>query len=117
MDAIRFDSLTRTLTLPGSRRQALAAVLGGLGTLGALTGDGKKKNRGKEPALNALGCVNVGGKCRGKDSLCCSGVCQGKKPKKGKKDRRTCVAHNTGGCTSERDFCVASPAAAFCNPV
>jgi hypothetical protein len=37
MDAGRFDSLTRTLTLPGSRRRALVAVLGGTLGLRGLT--------------------------------------------------------------------------------
>jgi hypothetical protein len=60
--------------------------------------DARKKRRKKTPQLNAFGCLNVGQKCRGKDALCCSGKCAGKKPKRGRKDRRTCVAHDTGGC-------------------
>jgi hypothetical protein len=45
-----------------------------------------------------LGCVNVGGKCRGNDANCCSGICDGKKPKKGKKDRSRCQAHDASTC-------------------
>jgi hypothetical protein len=92
MDAARFDSWTR-------RRFGLAA--GGLAAFlipmaGLDTADAKKGK--KKLKLNEFGCVNVGGKCRGKDSVCCSGICQGKKPKNGKKDKSRCVAHDTGGC-------------------
>jgi hypothetical protein len=41
----------------------------------------------------------------GNDSLCCSGVCQGKKPKKGKPDKRVCTAHHAGECSPRRDYC------------
>ena len=48
MDSYRFDALTRSLTVAGSRRRALAAALGGLITLGALSADAKKGKRAKE---------------------------------------------------------------------
>jgi hypothetical protein len=112
MHATRFDALTRSLGTGASRRGALAGVLGALGALGAgalplVTGLAKSKksrNRKKNrPKPNAYGCLNVGQKCNGKNSKCCSGICQGKKPKRGKKDKRRCVAHDTGGCVvSER---------------
>jgi hypothetical protein len=61
----------------------------------------------QKPSLkrNEFGCVNVGGKCRGEDRTCCSGYCQGKKPKKGKKDKSRCVAHDTGDCTGTDRVC------------
>jgi hypothetical protein len=104
MDADRFDAVARALGAVSSRRRALIAALGGLVPFGTRPADAKN-GRTKKPKLNAFGCLNVGQKCRGKDSTCCSGICQGKKPKKGKKDRSTCVAHNTGGCTLDRDLC------------
>jgi hypothetical protein len=36
--------------------------------------------------------------CRGKDGNCCSGICQGKNPKRGKKDKSRCVAHDSSTC-------------------
>lgn len=93
MDAERFEWWTR-------RRFGLAA-----GVLAALLGNrlttsevAARKKRKKPPRLNAFGCVALGGKCRGKDGVCCSGICAGKKPKDGGKDVSRCVAHNTGIC-------------------
>lgn len=99
VDSDRFDVLTRFLSTAGSRRRALAA-LGGLVTFGALSAGAKrgKKKPKKKLALNAFGCVDVGQPCRGNSTNCCSGICQGKKPKKGKKDRSTCVAHDASTC-------------------
>jgi hypothetical protein len=45
MDSDRFDALTRNMTAAGSRRRALAAALGGLVTLGAMSADARK-NKG-----------------------------------------------------------------------
>jgi hypothetical protein len=53
----------------------------------------------KKLKLNQFGCINVGKPCRGKDSKCCSGICQGKKPKKGEKDKSRCVGHDEGTCS------------------
>jgi hypothetical protein len=99
MDADRFDVWTR-------RRFELA--VGGL--LAALVGwrpaDGAfaKKRKHKKLVRNAFGCVEVGGKCRGKDAVCCSDICQGKAPKKGNKDQSRCVAHDASTCqTGQRD--------------
>jgi hypothetical protein len=58
--------------------------------------DTSAKKGKKKLKRNKYGCVNVGGKCRGKDKNCCSGRCQGKKPAKGKPDKSRCVAHDTG---------------------
>ncbi|MGH2616808.1 MAG: hypothetical protein ACRDJC_16355 [Thermomicrobiales bacterium] len=106
MDASRFDRLTRSLAAASSRR----LLLRGLAALGLAVGSvpavARAKKRRKKPQLNAFGCVDVGGACRGNDALCCSGICQGKKPKKGKKDRSRCVAHNVGGCTIGQDVCL-----------
>ena len=114
MDADHFDSLARFLTSAGSRRRALAA-LGSLATLGALPVSARKGKKAKKPQKNAFGCVDVGKPCAGKNGTCCSGLCQGTKPKKGKKDRSTCVAHNSGICTPETDSCTTGVGLA-CNP-
>lgn len=58
------------------------------------------------PALNSFGCVDVGGNCRGDSGLCCSGVCQGPVPPASGPDTSTCVAHNAGDCTLERNICL-----------
>jgi hypothetical protein len=101
---------TRT-SLP-SRRDVLrglaATGLGlGMGRLHDLVEAKKKRNR-KKPKLNAFGCVDVGGKCRGNSANCCSGICEGKKPKKGKKDKSTCLAHNVLDCPTGLDGCLES---------
>ena len=115
MDADFLDSLARSLGAANSRRRALAAALGGLVTLGVLPA-GAKKGKTKKPKKNAFGCLNVGQPCRGKSGTCCSGICQGKKPKKGEKDKSKCVAHNEGGCTAERSVCVTGSPTSFCGP-
>ncbi len=116
MEADRFDSLARSLTQTGSRRRALT-TLGSLVTLGALPASAKKrpKKPKKKLALNAFGCVNVGQPCRGSSTNCCSGICEGKKPRKGQTDQSQCVAHSTGFCTPETDSC-ASGVGLACNP-
>lgn len=91
MDDVHFDHLTRRLVLGG-----FAAALG-LGIPRRPDGTSARKRR-RKLNLNEFGCVNVGGKCGGRDSNCCSGLCQGKKPKQGKPDRSRCVAHDEGGC-------------------
>jgi hypothetical protein len=102
MNSDQFTPLARWLTAEPARRSFLRGLMGVALGLAALRhsddADARKKRRKKTPQLNAFGCLNVGQKCRGKDALCCSGKCAGKKPKRGRKDRRTCVAHDTGGC-------------------
>jgi hypothetical protein len=113
MDGARFDRLARALT-PGSARRGVVRGLAGaaLGLVlrpdSALT-TAKKRKKKKVLKRNAFGCVEVGGKCRGKDSVCCSGICEGKKPKKGKRDRSRCVAHDTGGCQPTGGACELVP--------
>lgn len=118
MDANRFDDVVRSLN-EGSTRRGISRAFAGLGLagvigplLGFIDAEAKKKKK-KKPKLNAFGCVNVGGACRGNDDLCCSGICEGKKPKK---DKSKCVAHNTGGCTPPRSFCVTGSPVSFCAP-
>jgi hypothetical protein len=106
MDAARFDALARTLGDGASRRMVLGGVLTtlGLGTLPA--GEtAKAKNRRQQLKRNQFGCVNVGGKCRGKASNCCSGICQGKKPKRGERDKSRCVGHDAATCLPGQTAC------------
>jgi hypothetical protein len=84
--------------------QTLLAVTS-LAVLGAApAAEAKKKKKKKKKAaslkLNRFGCVNVGGRCQGKDSNCCSGICDGEKPKKGEKDESRCKAHGQSTCES-----------------
>ena len=102
MAPARFDVLARAL-IAVPRRVLLrrAAISLGLSALDPpLVGRAKKK-----PTPNPYGCLNVGRPCRGKAARCCSGICRGKKPKKGTKDKRKCAPHNTGGCTVAQDSC------------
>jgi hypothetical protein len=102
MDATLFDRLTRSLsrTLPRRRASVLLAAAG----LGVLAGappalDAKKGKKKKQKLqFNSFGCVNVGGKCRGNSANCCSNICEGKKPKKGKKDTSRCIGHDASTC-------------------
>jgi hypothetical protein len=106
MDAAQFDRFTASLP----RRSALGGVFAL--ALGVSAAEAKKK----KAKPNQFGCLNVGQPCRGKASQCCSGICEGKKPKKGKKDKRKCAGHNEGGCSPERNVCTAAdPALAGCN--
>jgi hypothetical protein len=111
MDAPRFDDLTRTLTSAAARRGVVRRFVGaGLGLV-ALRSSGalaaKKRQKRKKPLqTNAYGCVDVSKPCRGKDANCCSGICEGRKPKKGEKDKSRCVAHNVLDCQADQDFCV-----------
>jgi hypothetical protein len=96
MHPLRFDAMTRLLAT-GSSRRALALLAAGLGVLSTQTlPTSAKKN--KKPKPNEFGCLNVGQKCRGNDSKCCSGLCEGKKPKHGKKDKSRCVGHDESTC-------------------
>jgi hypothetical protein len=107
MDTTQFDRLTRVCSHLMSRR-GLAGALGlTVATLPGLTA-AKKKHRKRKKAklqLNAFGCVNVGNACRGNDDNCCSGICEGNTPKKGKKDRSRCIAHDEADCLPAVDIC------------
>jgi hypothetical protein len=118
MDAAHFDAIARGLAAPASRRAAgrflawlgLAGLLAHVdGAPGAAGKDEKsrkaKKPKKKKPKLNRFGCVDVGGFCRN-DSQCCSNICSGKK------NRKTCQAHNSGFGACEAGplgFCAAGP--------
>jgi hypothetical protein len=115
MDALRFDRLARSFTNASSRRgllRSLAASAIGLAAMrfsGGVEAKKKRKNKIKKPTKlkrNAFGCVDVGGKCRGNSANCCSGICEGEKPKQGKKDTSTCIAHNVGECQADQDVCL-----------
>jgi hypothetical protein len=109
MHPVRFDTLVRTFDLDTSRRAALGTLGGGLASVLIRCGRDNPaagRRRTKKPKHNAFGCVNVGKACNGKNGLCCSGLCQGKKPGKGKKDKSTCVAHNVLGCQPAQDGCL-----------
>jgi hypothetical protein len=101
MDNSRFDAWTRRQfgLAAGGFAAALLGVVLGAGT------EAKKKRRRKKPQLNAFGCLDVGQACQGNSGLCCSGICQGKKPKKGKKDTSRCVGHNGLDCQGGADSC------------
>jgi hypothetical protein len=124
MNQHQLPALTRALTRLPSRRDVLRGLAAaGLG-LAVLRGSGaadakkKRKHKKKQSKLqrNEFGCVEVGGKCQGKSANCCSGVCEGKKPKRGKKDRSRCVAHNTAGvCSADTDICTVGQAV-LCSP-
>jgi hypothetical protein len=106
MDGSRFDGLVRSL--PKSRR----SLFGGALTVATLrlgvadAGARKKgKKKPKKPRPNAYGCLNLGAACNGDSDRCCSGICEGTKPKKGKKDTSRCVAHDIGICTPGSNAC------------
>jgi hypothetical protein len=119
MDGSRFDALTRSLAEVSARRLVVSRLAAGLLSLAALhradvtdATQRKRKNRKKRKKplpFNEFGCLNVGARCRGKAELCCSGICRGKKPKQGKRDKRRCVAHDTGGCTATASQCGMAP--------
>lgn len=81
MDVTRFDHWTRMLSTAASRRRTLGALALGLMGIGVT---GEESDAGP-------GCKNVNAKCN-KAKDCCSGLCKGKKGKK------RCKAHDTGGC-------------------
>lgn len=118
MEQATRDLVTRTLTRVPSRRDVLRGIAGaglGLGLL-QMQGDAEarkkrkpkkksSKKKSKPLAINQFGCVDVGQPCRGDSSLCCSGICDGAAPRKGKPDQSQCVPHNTGVCTLDTNTC------------
>jgi hypothetical protein len=124
MDGKRFDSLARTIGRRRSRRGAFQAL-----SAAALTAISARIGLSEEPVAAAqvtterrFNCSAVGKRCNGNDSNCCSGRCEGKGAKKGKKkkgkkkkdrkDKSKCVAHDDGGCTSGEDTCATGIAVA-----
>jgi hypothetical protein len=110
--ALRDDSFAPPPVNTVSRRAALASLAAVLPTTLLRVDDAqarkknkKKRKKDKKPKNNAFGCLNVGKACNGKDDKCCSGICDGKKPKKGKKDKSRCIAHNVNSCDEAFDLC------------
>ena len=97
MDSRHFDAMVRSLI--GPRRSLLAGIVGGaLAMAGANPRQPAAAGKRKPLERNEYGCVPIGKGCRGNDNVCCSGICEGKKPKKGKRDRSMCLAHDVAGC-------------------
>jgi hypothetical protein len=136
MNEIRIAALRQRLFLAPSRRDVLRGFASaGLGlaiirwqdAAEAKKGHHKKHkgNKGKrnpkqetpEPVFNRFGCLSVGQPCGGDSSLCCSSICEGPAPKKGKRDTRVCAAHGQGTCDQAAPgICTATdPAQALCN--
>lgn len=110
MNSDMFDTLARSLAKSSSRRGALRgfATALGIGWTATLDPGGAvaKNKKHKKPKKNEFGCLNIGKACNGKNSKCCSGICKGKRPKKGKKDKSKCVAHNALTCQDGEDACL-----------
>lgn len=102
MDAGRFDAVVRALSAASSRRGALGLAVA---LAASAKGSARKRKKNPKPSRNGFGCVDVGGFCFGKDALCCSGRCNGKKPQTGKTDKRRCAAHDASTCQAGDDAC------------
>jgi hypothetical protein len=120
MDAKHFDDVARQFAHATVHRRLLAGLAmspfaGFLAARQAVDVVAKKKRRKKrktkKPQPNEYGCLDVGKPCNGDGDMCCSGICEGTKPKKGKKDTSRCVAHDTGGCQAgvRQQSCSATP--------
>lgn len=102
--------LFRRSVLAGLAASMLGLIGGGPSNIAAKEKQDKDKKRKKKPLKrNEYGCVADGKACRGNDAVCCSGICQGKKPKKGERDQSQCVGHDASTC-------VRGQATEFCNP-
>ena len=96
MDAFHFDRLIGALTAAGSRRQVILALLAGVAGVGV-----------SHPVAAGPACKDVGSRCkRAKD--CCSGVCTGKKGKK------RCKGHDSGGCQAGATSAICAGTATTC---
>ena len=124
MDQMHFSAVARTLTEMPSRRDVLRGLgaaglgLGGLRLPDLAMAKKRRKKKGKKPKKpkpNAFGCLNVGQPCNGDSTQCCSGICEGTAPKKGKKDSSRCVAHDTGICRGPASDTCSTGAAHACN--
>jgi hypothetical protein len=120
MDGTHFGALTRLIASGPSRRDVVRGLAGvGLGLGAARLPDfaaaKKKKRKPKKPKPNEYGCLDVGKACSGDSTKCCSGICEGSKPKKGKADKSRCVAHDVSICKVEFDFCTTG-SSHVCNP-
>jgi hypothetical protein len=118
MDQHHLTTWTRSLTSLPSRRDVLRGLAGaGLG-FGSLrladteAAEHKRKTPTQTPStpppftlpplvFNQFGCVEVGQPCRGDNTNCCSGICQGSAPTPGQPDTSHCAAHDTGTCRQD----------------
>jgi hypothetical protein len=102
------DRLARRVAAAPSRRHVVALFLSPAvpRLLWSVPEAAAKKNKRNKPKKNEFGCLNVGKKCNGKDNKCCSGICKGNRPKKGKKDKSKCAAHNVQECQDDQDACL-----------
>jgi hypothetical protein len=92
MDSHQFDRLARSFSRLLSRR-SFASLVGFRALLLSGQSQAKKKHKRKKKKVkrNDFGCVDVGKFCKN-DGQCCSGICQGKK------DKKTCKAHDESTC-------------------
>jgi hypothetical protein len=104
MDPVRFDTLTKTLSTPETRRGALGGLLAGtLSLLGLVDGAAKKRHTlsSEGPCGDGSGNAN---KCR-KDKDCCTRVCK----------RGRCRCKKLGeGCRDDRSCCASFGQALTC---
>ncbi len=119
MNTQRFDTLVRSLAGGALTRRAVTRELAGTAIAAGLASWSaadlfaknrrKHKRRKKKPLENRFGCRNVGAACSIANQ-CCSGICDGRggKGKNGKKQKKTCRAHDTGGCRADLDSCSAN---------
>jgi hypothetical protein len=113
LDPFRFDDLARSLGKTSPPRRFFgglaASALGLVALLPVAEAKKKHKHKGKKSRLtrNDFGCVDVGGACLGNSANCCSGICDGRKPRKGRKDTSVCVGHDDAGiCSADSDSCI-----------
>jgi hypothetical protein len=119
MRAAHLGRLIHLAQAVSSRRDFLHALAVGAGLAAIGAPDGRQveaKRRTSKLKRNQFGCVNVGRACRGRDAVCCSGICEGKKPKKGEKDTSACVPHHQGVCTPADRACTDDGSPTSCNP-
>jgi len=99
MDANQFDGLARLVGRASPRRRfvvglALSPLVGFVAARRPDDAPARKRHKRKkrkQPKPNAFGCLDVGKACKN-NQQCCSDICQGKK------GRKRCKAHDTGGC-------------------
>jgi hypothetical protein len=117
MDGNQFDTLTKLVGRRASRRGALSGLTASLlGAITAWTLSVDEPEAAAQVSGEDFGCLNVGQRCNGRASKCCSGRCVGRPAQRGRRrkngkrgrnkpDRSTCRAHDEGGCTSAQDTC------------
>ncbi|MGI9254713.1 MAG: NHL repeat-containing protein [Thermomicrobiales bacterium] len=102
MDGTRFDRIARLLGAAATRRQGIAAALGAVAGVGALTAEGQPSmpKGGPWPA-GPCGPTGKDNRCT-KNKQCCTGYC--KIGKKGKTGRCRCIKLG-GGCKTGQLCC------------